>query len=116
MNEEVLTKGGIDYREGLDRFGGSADLYEKFLNMFFESKDLEDARAAFDAGDLETAFNITHSMKGTPGNLSVNTFYRTICAVNESLRSRKPDPTTEPLLKKAESEYEAAKKAFLSAR
>ena len=34
MNKEVLLQNGIDYLEGVARFAGQAEIYEKFLKKF----------------------------------------------------------------------------------
>ena len=36
MNKEVLLQNGIDYLEGVARFAGQAEIYEKFLKKFPE--------------------------------------------------------------------------------
>ena len=33
MNKEVLLQNGIDYLEGVARFAGQAEIYEKFLKL-----------------------------------------------------------------------------------
>ena len=36
MNRYILTKAGIDVNEGIHRFNGNKELYEKFLTSFPE--------------------------------------------------------------------------------
>lgn len=88
MKPEVLKAVGIDYDEGVGRFSGRADLYEKFLKKFEEDENFDQCRQAMKAGDVDAAFRHAHALKGITGNLSMNEFYKHLYDVVEALRSK----------------------------
>lgn len=87
MNKERLIEAGIDYDEGVNRFAGAPQIYEKYLLMFFEGHFLEELSRQLTDNDISGAFRTAHDLKGTAGNLSINSFYKKICELVELLRS-----------------------------
>ncbi len=73
MKPEELK--GIDYKQGLERFSGNAELYEKFLVKFAMNEEAAKAAELLESGDIEGAFFVIHTLKGTSGNLSINGLY-----------------------------------------
>ncbi len=108
MNKERLIQAGIDYEEGVRRFGGSTQIYEKFLMKFFEKDELPVLRKTLEAEDYEAAFRIVHDLKGGAGNLSISAYFRKICEIVEALRMGMKDQSLLVLLQEAEDLYNTA--------
>jgi len=114
MNREKLIRAGIDYDQGVNRFAGKAQLYEKYLVKMFDNDILSVLCTQLEGKDYTGAFRSAHDLKGTSGNLSINEFYHTICEIVEQLRGGNPDEKTVRIqLDKAKSLYNAAKEAVL---
>ncbi len=75
MNKEVLLQNGIDYIEGVARFAGQAEIYERFLKKFPEDPTFFNMLSALKNKNYEEAFIFAHTLKGLTGNLSLNTFF-----------------------------------------
>lgn len=87
MNKEDLIRSGIDYEEGLDRFSGSVQLYEKYLLKLPELTLYEEMKAAINEGDNKAAFEAAHKLKSFTGNLSLGHFHDNVVALTEQLRN-----------------------------
>ena len=87
MNKEILESVGIDYNEAEERFSGAIDLFEGFLKEMATINVLSALQKALTEGDIITAFNVAHTLKGNFGNLSVKPLYETITPLVEALRS-----------------------------
>ncbi|MBQ4566669.1 MAG: Hpt domain-containing protein [Desulfovibrio sp.] len=61
----------LDWKDALDRLMQKRDLYCKLLRQFIEMEQDSAARisVALRNGDRETARQVTHTVKGTAGNL-----------------------------------------------
>jgi len=88
MNREVLEAVGIDYQEGLKRFSGVKDIYEKYLRCFLSDTHFNEAFEAFRAKDYQTLELAAHSCKGIAGNLSMTTLYAQYARVLQNLRDQ----------------------------
>lgn len=86
MNRDDLIALGIDYDDGLNRFVGNKDLYEKFLLSFKDDPSYTQMITAINAQDTDTAFNAAHTLKGLCGNLSMTELYNAVCVLVEELR------------------------------
>jgi histidine phosphotransfer protein HptB len=82
---QKLAEAGIDYKLGLERFGGNATLFEEFLWRFLEDDRLEQLMKTMNAGDIENASSIAHSLKGVVGNLSMTKYYEVVSRLEELL-------------------------------
>lgn len=91
MNVEQLKACGIDYDDGLRRFSGSTQLYEKYLKRLPELEIYDELKAAVLAGDTEAAFQASHKMKSFIGNLSIPHMYGEICELTDILRTGAPN-------------------------
>ncbi|MEG1435591.1 MAG: Hpt domain-containing protein [Gordonibacter sp.] len=83
---EALAKGGIDYAEAMDRFGGNDALYRRLAVKFLDDRHFEALEKALESGDAEQAFREAHSLKGIVGNLSFTDLYRISCHISDALR------------------------------
>ena len=86
MNRYKLSKAGIDANEGIARFGGNVEIYEKFLNRFPDEPYFRLMCEAIERLDIQAAFAAAHSIKGAVGNLSMNRLYGDLCPLVEELR------------------------------
>jgi CheY-like chemotaxis protein len=73
-NEFPVSLDGIEMESALQRLGGNEKLYRKILLKFREGHtgSVEQIYQALDAGDIETAHRIAHTMKGLAGNLGAD--------------------------------------------
>ena len=98
MNRYKLSQAGIDADEGIERFGGNTEIYEKFLNRFPDDPYYHQMCEAIERRDIQTAFSAAHSLKGAVGNLSMNRLYRDMCPLVEELRAGASDKAAELLI------------------
>lgn len=87
MNIDILKAGGIDYGDGLERFSGNRQLYEKYLKKLLTNNTYEEMCEAARRGNLQEAFEAAHRFKAFIGNLSINHFYEEIKALTEEFRA-----------------------------
>ncbi len=114
MNIDILKSAGIDYDSGFERFSGLDAVYQKFLRMFPDDPNYNNAIEAINAGELDKAFNYAHTLKGTSGNLSLSDLYRTTSLLVDDLRIKKTD-NLPALLEKVTESYEKTIKAIKEA-
>lgn len=84
---DELIAHGIDYRGGVDRFGGNSAMFEKFIFRYLDDEHYDLLVAAVEADDAEEGFRVAHTLKGVVGNLSFSSFFNILDPVTESLRS-----------------------------
>ena len=86
---QELNDFGANTKEGIARCvnneGFFLDLVNRAVNDFEKFDLLE---AALREGDLDTAFEYAHALKGLTGNLSLTPLYEPLCEMTELLRSR----------------------------
>lgn len=87
MNRYKLSKAGINASEGIARFGGNPEAYEKFLNRFPDEPHFQQLCTAIQQHETQAAFMAAHSLKGEVGNLSMNRLYEDLCPLVEELRA-----------------------------
>jgi HPt (histidine-containing phosphotransfer) domain-containing protein len=113
MERNKMIEAGIDYDEGVERFGGSPALFEKYLQKFFADDFLSPIERQLQSGDIAGAFRTTHDLKGVSGNLSLNQFYEAVCELTEQLRDGAPGRNYDTAFQQAKMWYERAKKAVM---
>ena len=111
MNREKLIEAGIDYDEGVHRFAGKPEIYEKYLLKFFEGSLMDDLSDELKNNDFDKAFQTAHSLKGTAGNVSLNRFYSKICELVEMLRGENVKDTYMSAFLEAKKLYAVAEHA-----
>lgn len=84
--DEVIAH-GIDYRGEVDRFGGNAAMFEKFIFRYLNDEHYDLLVQAIEAGDAEEGFRVAHTLKGVVGNLSFSSYFAVLEPVTEALRS-----------------------------
>ena len=85
---EKLKAFGANTTEGLERCCGNQALYLRLVNMVPSEKNFEGLKTALEAGDLDSAFQSAHALKGVLGNLSLTPMYKKSVEITELLRSR----------------------------
>ncbi len=80
---------GFDVADALDRLRGNERLYRKLLGDLAgkHGRDCEHIQEAVKAGDLMSAKNIAHTLKGIAGNLSAREVHPAAAAVESALTS-----------------------------
>ena len=96
---EALKNYGANVEEGLSRCLGKEDFYLKLVNMALEDGSFERLKDAVRNGDIDTAFEAAHSLKGVLGNLALTPIYDPAVEITELLRA-KTDMDYEPLVQK----------------
>lgn len=94
-----------DYNDTLSRLV-SDSLIRRLLFKFAESKDLELLTNAMNQKDYETAFRISHSLKGVSLNLGFTKLTDSSCALCEELRDGSPSDNTNVLLETMTCNYQ----------
>jgi CheY-like chemotaxis protein len=87
--DDLPTLPGVDTATGLARLGGNRALYRRLLTSFRRKQagavgEIRDAR---DAGDLETATRLAHTLKGVAANLAIEHVHREAKIVEEAFRA-----------------------------
>lgn len=116
MNEAYKDKlrcSGIGVDEGIGRFMGNEDLYERFLKKFLEDHSMEELNEKFRCGNLEEAFRAAHTLKGVAGNLSLTVLYEQSARIVEILRGGSAEGVA-PMLEELNRCYETLCEAIRS--
>lgn len=109
MNTERLLDAGIDYKAGVNRFQGDADLYEVVLKAFLKETILEQAQAAYENDDFSTLYRCVHEIKGSSGNMDMTKLYGASSQMVSLLRSNtRAVQELEICFKKLKDAYEMA--------
>ena len=85
---EKLNDFGANTAEGLSRCAGNEALYLKLVGMIPAEANFDKLQAALQAGDLDSAFEAAHALKGVLGNLSLTPMYQVSVEITELLRAR----------------------------
>ena len=112
MNIKKLTEAGIDYDEGLHRFAGNEQIYEKFLKKAFDGMIMEKLNGEIENKDYEKAVKTAHELKGITGNLSMNSLYEKLALLVNELRDQCRSEVIEEEFSQAQIAYEIVKAAI----
>lgn len=91
MDVKILTDADIDYEQGVRRFVGNKELFEKMLRCFLAENDFQEAKDALEKKEFDAMYRHIHTMKGVCGNLSINGLYRACTNLSELLRNKEYD-------------------------
>ena len=105
MNRYSLLKAGINASEGIHRFNGNAELYEKFLKQFAQDESFNTLCKAIQNRNVKAAFAAAHALKGVAGNLSMNRLHTDLFPLVEELRAGSLD-RADALLRPVEADYQ----------
>lgn len=88
LTVEKLREWGAAVDEGLARCMNEEDFYIMLVGMAVTDKKLDDLAAALDAHNLDRAFDVAHTLKGTYGDLALTPIYAPVNEMAELLRVR----------------------------
>lgn len=86
MNKQILQAAGINYDEGVSRFAGKTELYEKYLKKFVDDASFPQLQDAMEQENYPEAFRQAHTLKGVTGNLSLTPLFEALSPLVEALR------------------------------
>lgn len=107
--QEVFEAYGGDYAATMARFVGSERMYMKLLDMFFEDKSVQALERSLQAGDLASAFEAAHSLKGVAGNMGLTPLYQAVCAIVDPLRVQRGGEDYPALLQEIQNQFQVAR-------
>ena len=91
MTIDNLKAFGADTELGLARCVGNEGLYFKLIRMILTDGNFSSLGKALEEKDLPRAFECSHALKGTVGNLALDPLYDEICVIVEPLRRNETD-------------------------
>jgi CheY-like chemotaxis protein len=79
---------GISIGSGLSKLAGNEELYRKLLSKFRESNRdvVNEIKGLIDAGDMETAARLAHTVKGVAGNLGAEDLFPAAGELEKALK------------------------------
>ena len=86
---DALNEFGANTAEGLARCLNREDFYLRLVRTAAADPGYEALRTAVSEGDLDSAFERAHALKGVTGNLSLTPLYEKASALTELLRAKK---------------------------
>lgn len=89
---EQLAEYGADIKEALTRCMNKPDFYLRLVRMLANDTHIAGLRAALDAGNLDTAFEEAHALKGVLANLALTPALNPVSEITEILRPKKGEP------------------------
>lgn len=91
MNKKRFNEIKLDYQEGLNRFAGKSDLYDKFLLKFLDDNNFSQAEILIAKEKFEEAYIFIHTLKGLAGNLSMHGLYECCTRYTDAKKENKLD-------------------------
>ena len=91
MNYDILRSGGIDVKDALNRFSGSRELFEKYIEKFIDESSYEELLEAMNNKEYTLAENAVHSLKGVSGSLGLTSLFTSSCALLAAFREKEED-------------------------
>jgi len=85
---DLLKEFGANVDEGLNRCMKNEALYLRLVATIPKEKSFDELKESISSGDLDTAFERAHALKGVTGNLSLTPLYDPIVQITELLRAR----------------------------
>ncbi len=104
MNYEILKSGGIDVNDALNRFSGSNELFEKYINKFIGERSYTELVISMEKKDYAAAENAVHSLKGITGSLGMTSLFESSCALLAAFRDKREELFI-PLFNEIEFKY-----------
>ena len=85
---EKLKELGANTDEGLTRCMNNEQFYFRLIGKAMSDNSFEKLKTAVETGDLDTAFELAHALKGVTGNLALTQLFEPISEMTELLRDR----------------------------
>lgn len=95
LKEDYALLGG-SFDDVAGRLGGE-DRVARYDKMFLADESWQNLHAFLDAGDIDEAFRMAHTMKGTSQMLGFGNLYESVQVLTESLRHHELDHVDEQL-------------------
>ena len=86
MTIDSLKAFGANTAEGLARCMNNEAFYMRMVGMVLADKNFDKLKTAMEAGDVRSAFEAAHALKGTTGNVSLTPLYVPVCTLTDLLR------------------------------
>lgn len=81
--QKIFDAYGGDYSNTMGRFMGNEAMYLRFLDMLFEDESLRQLGKALETGDMESAFEAAHTLKGVTANMGLTPLCQAVCMIKE---------------------------------
>ena len=88
LSVDALREFGANVEEGIARCAVKKELYLKLVKRIPDDKGFEALPDAIASGDLGSAFEYAHGLKGVLANLSLTPILKPVERITESLRNR----------------------------
>lgn len=102
--KECYNRIGGDYDDALNRLRSESCIL-KFLFKLLTDQTFSILKEAMAAGNVDSAFNAAHSLKGICLNFGLSNSAKTFSDLTELLRPRKITPEATVLFKQADEEF-----------
>ena len=102
LTVEKLKEFGANAEAGLERCMNNEKFYISLVEKVLDDDSVEQLEEAINAGELDKAFTIAHTLKGSLGNLSLTPLYDAAVELTELLRKR-TDTDYTPYIEKIKS-------------
>ncbi|MBR4673491.1 MAG: Hpt domain-containing protein [Victivallales bacterium] len=89
MTIDDLVAFGANTSEGLKRCLNKEDFYLRMVKKVPADSNFQKLFDAIKTGDLNTAFDASHALKGVVGNLALSPIFTPVSELTELLRARK---------------------------
>ncbi len=89
MTIDDLVAFGANTSEGLQRCLNKEDFYLRMVKKVPADANFQKLFDAINAGDLNTAFEASHALKGVVGNLALSPLLTPVSELTELLRAQK---------------------------
>jgi hypothetical protein len=89
MTIDDLVAFGANTNEGLKRCLNKEDFYLRLVKKVPAEPNFQKLFDAIKTGDLNTAFDASHALKGVVGNLALTPIFTPVSELTELLRARK---------------------------
>ena len=103
--KEFLAACNGDYESTMRRLMGNEAFFCRLLPKVFQDNNFQKLGDALALGDLETAFDAAHTVKGMVGNLGLTSLYDAICEIVEPLRRQDSRADYCALYQRIQQEY-----------
>ena len=88
MTIEDLKRFGANTDEGVHRCMGNENFYLRLVKMMPKDQNFGLLYDSIEKGDLDSAFEAAHGLKGALGNLSITALLEPVQEITELLRAR----------------------------
>ncbi len=103
---EKLEEYGANTKEGLERCMGMEEFYLQLVDMMFGDENFAKLDEALESGDVKAAFEASHALKGTLGNLSITPLFDPVSKMTERFRGATEPVDVSDLLPSYREAYE----------